>query len=59
MANPEAFLAIFEQLTKRLNVAKKQSLKDIYQLICDGSMPAMYNGKKRTGKVIMEIMFKP
>ncbi len=38
------FLPISEQLLRRLNNAEKQSLKEIYRLIWQGSMPALYNG---------------
>lgn len=41
------FLPMSEQFIKRLNFAKRQSLKDIYQLIWQGSMPAMYSGEKQ------------
>lgn len=42
--NTEPFLPEVELLFNRINKAKKQSLKEIYQLIWQGSMPAMYNG---------------
>lgn len=42
--NNEPFLPEEELLFNRMNHAKKQSLKEIYQLIWQGSMPAMYNG---------------
>lgn len=42
--NTEPFLPEVELLFNRMNHAKKQSLKEIYQLIWQGSMPAMYNG---------------
>jgi predicted AAA+ superfamily ATPase len=42
--NTEPFLPEEELLFNRMNHAKKQSLKEIYQLIWQGSMPAMYNG---------------
>lgn len=42
--NTEPFLPEVELLFNRMNCAKKQSLKEIYQLIWQGSMPAMYNG---------------
>ena len=38
------FLPISEQLLRRVNSAKKQSLKEIYKFIWQGSMPALYNG---------------
>ena len=38
------FLPTSEQLLRRVNSAKKQSLKEIYKLIWQGSMPALYNG---------------
>lgn len=40
----EPFLPEVDALFNRMNRAKKQSLKEIYQLIWQGSMPAMYNG---------------
>ena len=40
----DPFLPEVELLFNRMNHAKKQSLKEIYQLIWQGSMPAMYNG---------------
>lgn len=42
--NTEPFLPEEELLFNRMNHAKKQSLKEIYKLIWQGSMPAMYNG---------------
>ncbi len=42
--NTESFLPEVELLFKRINKAKKQSLKEIYKLIWQGCMPAMYNG---------------
>ena len=42
--NTEPFLPEVELLFNRMNHAKKQSLKEIYKLIWQGSMPAMYNG---------------
>lgn len=42
--NTEPFLPEVNALFNRINKAKKQSLKEIYQLIWQGSMPAMYNG---------------
>ena len=42
--NTEPFLPEVEVLFNRINRAKKQSLKEIYRLIWQGSMPAMYNG---------------
>ena len=42
--NTEPFLPEVGLLFKRMNNAKKQSLKEIYKLIWQGSMPAMYNG---------------
>ena len=42
--NTAPFLPKVELLFNRMNHAKKQSLKEIYQLIWQGSMPAMYNG---------------
>ena len=38
------FLPTAEQLLRRVNSVKKQSLKEIYRLIWQGSMPALYNG---------------
>lgn len=40
----DPFLPEVELLFNRMNNAKKQSLKEIYKLIWQGSMPAMYNG---------------
>lgn len=42
--NAEPFLPEVNTLFNRMNHAKKQSLKEIYKLIWQGSMPAMYNG---------------
>lgn len=42
--NTEPFLPEVDVLFNRINKAKKQSLKEIYKLIWQGSMPAMYNG---------------
>lgn len=42
--NTEPFLPEVELLFNRINKAKKQSLKEIYKLIWQGCMPAMYNG---------------
>lgn len=42
--NTEPFLPEVELLFNRMNYAQKQSLKEIYKLIWQGSMPAMYNG---------------
>ena len=42
--NTEPFLPEVKSLFNRMNHAKKQSLKEIYKLIWQGSMPAMYNG---------------
>lgn len=42
--NTDPFLPEVELLFNRMNHSKKQSLKEIYQLIWQGSMPAMYNG---------------
>lgn len=42
--NTDPFLPEVGALFNRMNHAKKQSLKDIYKLIWQGSMPAMYNG---------------
>ena len=42
--NTDPFLPEVELLFNRMNHAKKQSLKEIYKLIWQGSMPAMYNG---------------
>lgn len=42
--NTEPFLPEVDALFNRMNYAKKQSLKEIYKLIWQGSMPAMYNG---------------
>lgn len=42
--NTDPFLPEVELLFNRMNHSKKQSLKEIYQLIWHGSMPAMYNG---------------
>lgn len=44
MDNTDPFLPEVGELFKRMNNAKKQSLKEIYKLIWQGSMPAMYNG---------------
>ena len=44
MDNTDPFLPKVELLFNRMNHAKKQSLKEIYKLIWQGSMPAMYNG---------------
>ncbi|PWM77764.1 MAG: ATPase [Phascolarctobacterium sp.] len=38
------FLPNSEQLLYRVNHTRKQSLKEIYKLIWQGSMPALYNG---------------
>lgn len=45
--NTDPFLPEVELLFNRMNHAKKQSLKEIYQLIWQGSMPAMYNGAEQ------------
>ena len=45
--NTEPFLPEAGVLFNRMNHAKKQSLKEIYQLIWQGSMPAMYNGSEQ------------
>lgn len=42
--NTEPFLPEVGLLFNRMNNTKKQSLKEIYKLIWQGSMPAMYNG---------------
>lgn len=42
--NTAPFLPEVGALFNRMNNAKKQSLKEIYKLIWQGSMPAMYNG---------------
>lgn len=42
--NTDPFLPEVELLFSRMNYAQKQSLKEIYKLIWQGSMPAMYNG---------------
>lgn len=42
--NTEPFLPEVNALFNRMNHAKKQSLKEIYKLIWQGGMPAMYNG---------------
>ncbi len=42
--NSEPFLLETDLLFNRMEYAKKQSLKEIYKLIWQGSMPAMYNG---------------
>ena len=42
--NTDPFLPEVGALFNRMNHAKKQSLKEIYKLIWQGSMPAMYNG---------------
>ena len=42
--NTAPFLPEVNTLFNRINKAKKQSLKEIYKLIWQGSMPAMYNG---------------
>lgn len=44
MDNTDPFLPEVGELFKRMNNAKKQSLKELYKLIWQGSMPAMYNG---------------
>jgi predicted AAA+ superfamily ATPase len=45
--NTEPFLPEAGVLFNRMNHDKKQSLKEIYQLIWQGSMPAMYNGSEQ------------
>ncbi len=40
------FLPTAEQLLRRVNHARKQSLKELYSLIWQGSMPALYNGSE-------------
>lgn len=45
--NTEPFLPETDLLFNRMNNAKKQSLKEIYKLIWQGSMPAMYNGAEQ------------
>lgn len=45
--NTDPFLPEAGVLFNRMNHAKKQSLKEIYQLIWQGSMPAMYNGSEQ------------
>ena len=47
ISNVDQFLPTAEQLTNRLRITKKQSLKDIYRLIWQGSMPAMYSSENR------------
>lgn len=42
--NTALFLPEVNTLFNRMKQAKKQSLKEIYKLIWQGSMPAMYNG---------------
>lgn len=42
--NTDPFLPEVNALFNHMNYAKKQSLKEIYKLIWQGSMPAMYNG---------------
>lgn len=42
--NSVPFLLETDLLFNRMEYAKKQSLKEIYKLIWQGSMPAMYNG---------------
>ena len=42
--NTKPFLPEVGALFNRMNHAKKQSFKEIYKLIWQGSMPAMYNG---------------
>ena len=42
--NTKPFLPEVGALFNRMNHAQKQSLKEIYKLIWQGSMPAMYNG---------------
>ena len=42
--NTDPFRPEVGALFNRMNHAKKQSLKEIYKLIWQGSMPAMYNG---------------
>ncbi len=42
--NTEPFIPVKDALFKRINNAKKRSLKEIYKLIWQGSMPALYNG---------------
>ena len=45
--NTEPFLPEVGALFNRMKQAKKQSLKEIYKLIWQGSMPAMYNGDEQ------------
>lgn len=45
--NSEPFLPEVDALFNRMAKAKKQSLKEIYKLIWQGSMPAMYNGAEQ------------
>lgn len=42
--NTEPFIPVKDALFKRINNAKKQSFKEIYKLIWQGSMSALYNG---------------
>lgn len=42
--NAVPFLPTAEQLLRRVKNTDKQSLKEIYKLIWQGSMPALYNG---------------
>lgn len=48
--NTEPFIPVKDALFKRINNAKKQSLKEIYKLIWQGSMPALYNGGEQDGQ---------
>lgn len=48
--NTEPFIPVKDTLFKRINNAKKQSLKEIYKLIWQGSMPALYNGGEQDGQ---------
>lgn len=48
--NKEPFIPVKDALFKRINNAKKQSLKEIYKLIWQGSMPALYNGGEQDGQ---------
>lgn len=48
--NTELFIPVKDALFKRINNAKKQSLKEIYKLIWQGSMPALYNGGEQDGQ---------
>lgn len=58
--NTALFLPEVELLFNRMNHAKKQSLKEIYQLIWHGSMPVLCTtAASRTGKAITPATYKP